>query len=42
MHLFEPQVVSMSTENGNGSQLDVFVRVQLTTGYDTRIIIFMH
>ena len=35
MHFFEPQVVSMSTENGNGSQLDFFVRVQLTKGYDT-------
>ena len=35
MHFFEPQVMSISTESGNSSKLDCFVRVQLTTAYDT-------
>ena len=30
MHFFEPQVMSMFTENGNGSKLDVLLRYNLT------------
>ena len=34
MHFFEPQVVSMSIETGNGSKLEFLLGYNLPTGYD--------